>query len=104
MQINMLKSKIHRATVVQSELDYVGSITIDEELMEAAEKLAKTIMSKAPIAIKMAKVAINNGINTDLKIGVQFEAESYTSTFVSEDRVEGMKAFVEKRPAEFKNK
>lgn len=36
MQINMLKSKIHRATVVQSELDYVGSITIDEALMEAA--------------------------------------------------------------------
>lgn len=36
MQINMLKSKIHRATVMQSELDYVGSITIDEELMEAA--------------------------------------------------------------------
>ena len=32
----MLKSKIHRATVVQSELDYVGSITVDEELMEAA--------------------------------------------------------------------
>jgi aspartate 1-decarboxylase len=32
----MLKSKIHRATVVQSELDYVGSITIDEELMQAA--------------------------------------------------------------------
>lgn len=36
MQIQMLKSKIHRATVVQSELDYVGSITIDEALMEAA--------------------------------------------------------------------
>ena len=37
MQVNMLKSKIHRATVVQSELDYVGSITVDEELMEAQE-------------------------------------------------------------------
>ncbi len=37
MQINMLKSKIHRATVMQSELDYVGSITIDEALMEAAD-------------------------------------------------------------------
>lgn len=36
MRINMLKSKIHRATVIQSELDYVGSITIDEELMDAA--------------------------------------------------------------------
>ena len=36
MQLNMLKSKIHRATVIQSELDYVGSITIDEALMESA--------------------------------------------------------------------
>lgn len=36
MLINVLKSKIHRATVVQAELNYVGSITIDEELMEAA--------------------------------------------------------------------
>ncbi len=36
MLVNMLKSKIHRATVVQAELDYVGSITVDEELMEAA--------------------------------------------------------------------
>ena len=36
MKVNILKSKIHRATVVQSELDYVGSITVDEELMEAA--------------------------------------------------------------------
>ncbi len=36
MQITMLKSKIHRATVTQAEVDYVGSITIDEELLEAA--------------------------------------------------------------------
>ena len=36
MTVTMLKGKIHRATVVQSELDYVGSITIDPELMEAA--------------------------------------------------------------------
>lgn len=36
MQITMLKGKIHRATVTQAELDYVGSITIDEALLEAA--------------------------------------------------------------------
>ena len=36
MYLNVLKSKIHRATVVQAELNYVGSITIDEELMDAA--------------------------------------------------------------------
>lgn len=36
MLVNMLKGKIHRATVVQAELDYVGSITIDEELLDAS--------------------------------------------------------------------
>ena len=36
MNLTMLKSKIHRATVRQAELDYVGSITLDEELLEAA--------------------------------------------------------------------
>lgn len=36
MQLTMLKGKIHRATVVQAELDYVGSITVDTELLEAA--------------------------------------------------------------------
>ena len=36
MTMEMLKGKIHRATVVQAELDYVGSITVDEDLMDAA--------------------------------------------------------------------
>lgn len=36
MQIELLKGKIHRATVTQAELNYVGSITIDSELLEAA--------------------------------------------------------------------
>lgn len=36
MKLNMLKAKIHRARVVQAELNYVGSITIDEELLEAS--------------------------------------------------------------------
>lgn len=36
MNVTMLKGKIHRATVVQAELDYVGSITVDEDLMDAA--------------------------------------------------------------------
>ncbi|MCD8026685.1 MAG: aspartate 1-decarboxylase, partial [Clostridiales bacterium] len=34
---NMLKGKIHRASVVQAELDYVGSITVDEELLELSD-------------------------------------------------------------------
>lgn len=104
----MAKKLIYSAEMINAQEAYriglVDEVVPSEELMAAAEKLAKTIMSKAPISIKMAKVAINNGMNCDLKTGVQFEAEAYTSTFVSEDRVEGMTAFLEKRPAEFKNR
>ena len=39
MYLKMLKGKIHRATVIQAELDYVGSITVDEELLEAARRI-----------------------------------------------------------------
>ncbi len=52
MNITMLKGKIHRATVVQAELDYVGSITVDEELLEAAGILEYE---------KVCIVDINNG-------------------------------------------
>ena len=52
MQIEMLYSKIHRATVTDADLNYVGSITIDEELMEAA---------KLRVGQKVEILNINNG-------------------------------------------
>ena len=52
MKLTMLKGKIHRATVRQAELDYVGSITVDPELLEAAGILEYE---------KVAIVDINNG-------------------------------------------
>ena len=52
MTVEMLKGKIHRATVIQAELDYVGSITVDEELLEAAEILEYE---------KVQIVDVNNG-------------------------------------------
>ncbi|BCD59524.1 MULTISPECIES: aspartate 1-decarboxylase [unclassified Nitratiruptor] len=52
MQIEMLYSKIHRATVTDADLNYVGSITIDEELMEAA---------KLRVGQKVDILNINNG-------------------------------------------
>lgn len=52
MQLTLLKSKIHRATVIQAELDYVGSITIDQNLLDAAGMLEYE---------KVQIVNINNG-------------------------------------------
>ncbi|RYY55261.1 MAG: aspartate 1-decarboxylase [Chitinophagaceae bacterium] len=52
MQIEVLKSKIHRATITESNLNYVGSITIDEELMEGANLIENE---------KVQVVNVNNG-------------------------------------------
>lgn len=75
-----------------------------EELLAEAEKIARTIIQKAPIAVGSAKVAINNGYDMDLKSASRFEIETFTAAFGSDDKAEGMGAFLEKRPAEFKNK
>lgn len=52
MQIQVLKSKIHRLTLTESHLDYIGSITIDAELLEAANMVPNE---------KVAVVNVNNG-------------------------------------------
>ena len=75
-----------------------------ETLMEETEKFAQIIASKAPIAVKLSKTAINNGLNVDLPTGVNFEAEASVAPFGSEDKTEGMTAFLEKRAATFSNK
>lgn len=104
----MAKYLIYGAEMIDANEAYriglVQKVVAPEELIPEAERYAKLVCTKAPISIKMAKTAINTGMNLDLKSGVAFEAEAYTGTFCTEDRVEGMKAFVEKRPANFKNK
>lgn len=75
-----------------------------EDLIAEAEKYAKTVMSKSPLGVKMAKFAINHGMNADMRTGVAYELEAAVSTYCSEDKVEGMAAFLEKRTPEFKNK
>ncbi|QIB69831.1 crotonase [Aminipila butyrica] len=75
-----------------------------EELMATAEKVAKTIMSKAPIAVAVAKTVINNGYGLDMKTASAMEIEAFTAPFASQDKTEGMSAFLEKREAKFQKK
>ena len=75
-----------------------------ETLMEETERFAAVIASRAPIAVKLSKVAINNGVNADLHTGINYEAEASIAPLSSEDKKEGMTAFLEKREALFKNK
>jgi enoyl-CoA hydratase len=75
-----------------------------DDLLAETEKYAELILSKSPIAVRLAKAAINNGMNVDLPTGVNFEAEASVTPFGSEDRLEGMGAFLEKRAPEFRNR
>ena len=75
-----------------------------EDLMEEAEKLAGEILRNAPIAVKYAKAAIDRGVDLDLDNGIKAENELFAMCFATSDQKEGMKAFLEKREAEFKNK
>lgn len=82
----------------------VEKVAAPEDLMAEAEKIATTIASKAPIAIATAKTAINTGYDMDMKSASKLEIETFTAAFGSDDKAEGMSAFLEKRAPEFKNK
>ncbi|MDO9537034.1 MAG: enoyl-CoA hydratase-related protein [Thermoplasmata archaeon] len=82
----------------------VNSVYPPEELMNAANKLAGQIAANGEIAVSLCKRAINTGIEVDLKSGCALEAEVFGLCFSTEDQKEGMKAFIEKRPAVFKRR
>ena len=85
------------------EIGLVNQVTGDtrEELMEAAKAMAMKIMKKGPVAITMAKMAINVGMDTDINTGLLFERVAQTVAFATDDRKEGTAAFLEKRDAHF---
>ena len=66
--------------------------------MDKALEMANIIGSeKGPVAIRAAKQAINHGMNMDLRSALEFEEACYAKTIPTEDRLEGLRAFAEKR-------
>lgn len=84
------------------KIGLVELVTAPEDLMDEAFKVAKTIASKAPISIGLVKQAINAAEDVPLNAGMAYEAEVYSTAFKTEDRKEGLTAFLEKRQPEFK--
>ena len=80
----------------------VNMVCAPGDLMEAALNCAETIARNAPIAVRQAKQAIYRGAQMSLADGLAFEIEAYNRTIHTEDRREGVRAFNEKRQAEFK--
>jgi len=82
----------------------VARVVPAANLMEEAMKVAETIAGMGLPSVYAAKESINRAFETTLAEGVRFERRVFHALFATEDQKEGMAAFVEKRPAKFKNK
>ena len=82
----------------------VAEVTIPEMTIERAIKLAQIIASKPPLAVQQAKEVLLQAFESDLETGLLYERKAFTVLAASEDRNEGIQAFIEKRKPEFKGR
>ncbi|RSJ77298.1 putative enoyl-CoA hydratase echA8 [Streptococcus cristatus] len=86
------------------DLGILNKLVPAEELLSSAEELAAAIMKNAPLAVEKAKHVIQVGAELPLKNAIRLETEAEALLFSTEDKLEGMRAFVEKRKAVFNRK
>jgi len=102
---NIAKELIYSGNIINAAEAYriglANRLLPPEELMEAAKKLADTISKKGPAAVRLAKEAINGGLDMTLGEGLEYEASKFSECFETYDQKEGMDAFVNKRKPEF---
>lgn len=79
-------------------------VVAKESLLEETGKFADMMLANGPVALQQAKFAIKHGMNADLQTGLHIERKAYEMTIPTEDRVEALMAFSEKRKPQFKGK
>ena len=100
----ILTAKVINAAEAE-RIGLVSAVYPPEELMDKAMELANAICANAPIAVAESKRCIRMGMQTDIATGSAFEAEAFGVTCGTEDKDEGMGAFLEKRAEKhFQNK
>jgi enoyl-CoA hydratase len=80
------------------------NVVENKNLLEECIAFCSKLLANGPIALQQAKFAIKNGMNTDLNTGLQIERKAYEVTLPTEDRIEALQAFAEKRKPNFKGK
>ncbi|WP_106496456.1 enoyl-CoA hydratase/isomerase family protein [Lentibacillus sp. Marseille-P4043] len=87
-----------------TQFGLVSEAVEPERLAETVEAYAKKILAKGPLAVKLAKLSVHMGTETDMKTGLMLEKLSQAVLFNSTDKSEGVEAFLEKREAAFSGK
>ena len=85
-------------------LGLVNQVVPQDQVLKAAKDVARKIASKGAVAVSQALAAIEDGIGLPLEEGLQREAEAFSQVAFTEDSKEGVKAFLEKRQPQFKDK
>jgi enoyl-CoA hydratase/carnithine racemase len=80
----------------------VNRVCEPDALMDQVLETAQAIAANAPLSVRQAKKSIHFGLQSDLLTGYRYEIEAYNRLVTTEDRLEGVLAFNEKRPANFK--
>jgi len=86
------------------QLGLVNHVFAPEELEAKTMELANKIAELSPVALAMAKASVKNAARMNLRAGLDSEVDLFALCFSSEDKEEGVRAFIEKRKAEFKGK
>lgn len=84
-------------------LGLVSRIVSHENLAEETRKFAEALAGKAPLGIRYVKEAVTKGLDLTMEQGLRLEADLYFLLHTTADRTEGIRAFLEKRPPQFKN-
>ncbi|KAJ3180682.1 hypothetical protein HDU87_001795 [Geranomyces variabilis] len=101
------KELIFTARVLKSEeAERIGLVnySVEGSAYDKALEIARSILTKGPVAVKAAKLAIDRGSQVDIASGLAFEQTCYAQVIPTEDRLEGLKAFREKRDPVYKGK
>ncbi|WP_328766801.1 enoyl-CoA hydratase/isomerase family protein [Streptomyces sp. NBC_00286] len=83
-------------------LGLVNELAEPGEALKAAETLAARLAAGAPLALAAGKRLIDHGLGMDLETAIAYERETVSVLFCTEDQTEGLRAFRERRPAEFR--
>lgn len=106
--IGKAKELIYTARRLSAEEAYayqiVEHVVKPEELLDRAKAIAAEMAKNAPLSLIQAKVAINQGIQTDIATALQIESLAYSRLLYTEDRLEGLQAFQEKRTPVYSGK